>query len=82
MTDDAWEAVTGTDIWILDALRYTPHPTHVHVEKALEWIARAKPKRAILTNMHIDIDHATIQAETPNHIDAAFDGMTIELPAP
>ena len=81
MTEEAWEAVRGLDVWVLDALRYTPHPTHAHVEKSLGWIAKAAPKRAVLTNMHIDIDHATIEAETPDHIDAAFDGMRIELPA-
>lgn len=82
MTADAWAAVTGADVWILDALRYTPHPTHVHYDRALEWIARAAPTRAVLTNMHIDLDHATVQADTPAHVDAAFDGMTLTLPVP
>ena len=72
MTDAAWKAVDGLKIWVLDALRYTPHPTHAHVERSLEWIERAKPERAVLTNMHIDIDHATIEAETPDHISAAL----------
>ena len=78
MTDAAWDAVAGVGVWVLDALRYTPHPSHTHVEQSLEWIARAAPKRAVLTNMHIDIDYATIQAETPEHIDAGYDGMVIE----
>ena len=82
MTPEAWAAVSDLDIWVLDALRYTPHPTHAHVDRALEWIARAAPRRAVLTNMHIDIDHATIQADTPDHIDAAYDGMVLELPCP
>ena len=42
---------------------------------------RAAPKNAVLTNMHNDLDYATICAETPNHITAAFDGMQIRLPA-
>ena len=45
----------------------------------LEWIARAAPKRAVLTNMHIDLDYETLEAETPDHITPAFDGMKIEL---
>jgi phosphoribosyl 1,2-cyclic phosphate phosphodiesterase len=77
MKDEAWTALGGLDCWVLDALRYTPHPTHVHVEKALEWLERSGTRRGVLTNMHIDIDHATISAETPDHISAAYDGMTI-----
>jgi phosphoribosyl 1,2-cyclic phosphate phosphodiesterase len=77
--DDTWPALAALDVWIVDALRRTPHPTHAHLSLTLDWIARAKPARAVLTNMHIDLDHATIEDETPDHISAAFDGMVIEL---
>ena len=80
MYDQSWEAVQGLDIWVLDALRREPHPTHIHLEKALDWIAQAAPKRAVLTNMHIDLDYATVDAETPEYITPAFDGMVLELP--
>lgn len=79
MTDAAWAAVQGLDMWIVDALRYEPHPTHSHVEKTLGWIKQAAPKRAILTNLHIDIDYATICNETDAHITAAYDGLKITL---
>ena len=78
MTEAAWEAVRGLDCWVLDALRRKPHPTHVHFAKALDWIERAKPRRAVLTNMHIDLDYATVEAETPAHVMPAHDGMVIE----
>lgn len=77
---DAVEELAGLKVWILDALRRKPHPTHFHLDEALAWIARMEPERAVLTNMHTDLDHATLQAETPDHIDAAYDGMVIELP--
>lgn len=77
MTDEAWTAVEGLDCWILDALRRSPHPTHAHLDLALEWIERAGPRRAVLTNMHIDLDYETVAAETPDHIAPAFDGMVI-----
>jgi phosphoribosyl 1,2-cyclic phosphate phosphodiesterase len=80
MTDQAWAAVKGVDCWILDALRRTPHPTHSHLEQSLEWIARAGPKRAVLTNMHIDLDYATLEAETPDNITPAYDGMVLSYP--
>lgn len=75
--DPAWEALTDLDCWILDALRRTPHPTHAHLALALEWIERAAPRRAVLTNMHIDLDYAQVDAETPGHVTPAYDGMTI-----
>ena len=78
----AWPALKGLDCWILDALRRDPHPTHAHLARSLEWIDRAAPRRAVLTNMHIDLDHATVEAETPAHITPAFDGMTISYEVP
>lgn len=79
--DDAWEALKDLDIWVLDALRRTPHPTHAHLDRALEWIARAAPARAVLTNMHIDMDYAAVDADTPPHVTPAYDGMVLELDA-
>ena len=76
--DDSRPALEGLDLWIVDALRRSPHPTHAHLDLTLEWIAEFKPKRAILTNMHIDMDYATVDAETPDHITPAYDGMVIE----
>jgi phosphoribosyl 1,2-cyclic phosphate phosphodiesterase len=78
--DDVWPHLENLDCFIVDALRRTPHPTHAHLDLALEWIARTAPKRAVLTNMHIDLDYATVEAETPDHITPAYDGMTITYP--
>ncbi|WP_417607345.1 MBL fold metallo-hydrolase [Primorskyibacter flagellatus] len=77
MTDEAWSQVENLDCWVLDALRRKPHPTHSHLAQSLDWIAQAAPRRAVLTNMHNDLDYATIEAETPDHITPAFDGMVI-----
>ena len=78
--DDSWPMLEGLECWILDALRYKPHPTHAHLALALEWIARAAPRRAVLTNMHVDLDHARLEAETPDHVTPAHDGMVLEFP--
>ena len=77
--EESWPWLEGLDVWIIDALRRKPHPTHAHLEMTLGWIARAAPKRAILTNMHVDLDYATLCHETPDHITPAHDGMVIEL---
>ena len=78
ISDDVVKTLSGLDCWVLDALRRTPHPTHFHLERSLEWIDRIAPKRAVLTNMHNDLDYAALEAETPDHITPAYDGMTIE----
>lgn len=75
--DPVWPLLDGLECWIVDALRRTPHPTHAHLDLALEWIARVRPERAVLTNMHIDLDYATVAAETADHITPAFDGMVL-----
>lgn len=78
LDEDAFAALEGIDTWVLDALRDTPHPTHSHVEQSLEWIARVKPRRAILTNMHIDLDYAELSARLPEGVVAAFDGLMFD----
>jgi phosphoribosyl 1,2-cyclic phosphate phosphodiesterase len=67
------------DVWIIDALRHRPHPSHFSLSEALQWVERLKPKRAILTNMHIDLDYATLKADLPRGIEPAYDGMTIDF---
>ncbi|WP_136442783.1 MBL fold metallo-hydrolase [Pacificoceanicola onchidii] len=78
--DESWPLLADLDCWIVDALRRTPHPTHAHLDLALEWIARAKPKTAVLTNMHIDLDYETVRNETAAHIEPAYDGMILTHP--
>jgi len=79
--ETTWPLLQGLDIWVLDALRRKPHPSHVHLERSLEWITRAAPKRAVLTNMHIDLDYEAVKAETPANVTPAYDGMVLSLPA-
>lgn len=74
-------ALAGTEVWIVDALRYRPHPSHFSVDDALAWIGRIKPSRAILTNLHSDLDYDDLRTKLPPHVEPAFDGLTIALPA-
>ncbi len=78
--EPAWAQLTALDIWIVDALRRDPHPTHAHLAQTLDWIARAAPARAVLTNMHIDLDYRTVMEETPAHVEPAYDGLVMTLP--
>lgn len=75
---DSIAMLDGLEIWIVDALRRTPHPSHMHLPETLEWVARIKPKLAILTDMHTDMDYQRLKAELPHDIIPAFDGMSFE----
>lgn len=79
LSDDSIAALQGLDVWIVDALRYIPHPSHFSVKQALEWIERLQPKRAILTHLHVDLDYDSLRRELPAHVEPAFDGMQIEF---
>lgn len=77
--DETAALLHDLDTWVVGALRYEPHPSHLSVDEALAWIERLRPRRAILTHMHNDLDYATLKASLPAHVEPAFDGMQITL---
>lgn len=79
MPDATWDGLNNLDLWIVDALREKPHPTHAHLELALEWIARARPGRSVLTNMHIDMDYQALKARLPAGVEPGYDGWRADL---
>jgi phosphoribosyl 1,2-cyclic phosphate phosphodiesterase len=76
LSQEAAAMLSGLDLWIVDALRYVPHPSHFSVAQALEWIEILRPKRAILTHLHIDLDYDALKRELPEHVVPAYDGMS------
>jgi phosphoribosyl 1,2-cyclic phosphate phosphodiesterase len=79
MPTESIEVLRDLEVLIIDALRYTPHPTHFSVDEALALIAEVKPARAILTNMHTDVDYDTLRGRLPENVEPAFDGMVFEI---
>jgi phosphoribosyl 1,2-cyclic phosphate phosphodiesterase len=79
MPDDSAAALTGLDLWIVDALRHTPHPSHFSLSQTLDWIGRLKPRRAVLTNMHTDLDYDALREALPPNVEPGFDGMRISV---
>ena len=79
LDEAAFAALAGVELWIVDCLRYEPHPTHAHFEKALEWIERIKPKCAILTHMNQTLDYDDLASRCPPGVEPGFDGLVIEL---
>jgi phosphoribosyl 1,2-cyclic phosphate phosphodiesterase len=47
----------------------------------LSWIAALKPRRAILTNLHVDLDYQTLRRELPQGVEPAYDGLAVEFEA-
>ncbi|MFC3051040.1 MBL fold metallo-hydrolase [Kordiimonas pumila] len=79
LPESAFDILDGVKVWVVDALRYDPHPTHSHLKQTLEWIERLKPDCAILTHMTWDMDYQTLVNNLPQGVEPAFDGMVIEL---
>ncbi|MDP5306476.1 MBL fold metallo-hydrolase [Paracoccus spongiarum] len=79
--ETAWPLLAGAEVFICDALRPEPHPSHAHLAQALDWLARAAPRRGVLTNMHIDMDYDQVMAATPDHVVPAHDGMVLTASA-
>jgi len=79
LSEEAFATLDGIRVWIVDALRYEPHPTHPHLDLTLEWIARVRPERAILTHMTWDMDYDTLRRELPDGVEPAFDGLVVRI---
>lgn len=77
LDENAFAVLAGTKVWIVDALRHKPHPSHAHVALALEWIARVKPRQAVLTNLHQDLDYEALKNSLPAGVEPAYDGLTV-----
>jgi phosphoribosyl 1,2-cyclic phosphate phosphodiesterase len=75
----SWRFLENLDLWIIDGLRYAPHPSHFSVNDALAWIDRFKPRRAVITNMHSDLDYEVLRQSLPPNVVPAHDGMRLVL---
>jgi len=80
MPAETFAALEGLSLWIVDALRETPHPTHAHLGKSLDWVAQLRPAHTVLTNMHIDLDYQTLKARLPANVEPGYDGWSADFP--
>lgn len=81
LPDDSFAVLEGVKTWIVDALQMSAHGTHALLERTLSWIARLKPERAILTNLHVTMDYRTLCGILPPGVEPAFDGMIVPFRA-
>jgi phosphoribosyl 1,2-cyclic phosphate phosphodiesterase len=77
---ESWSQLENLDLWVIDGLRYTGHPSHFSLDEALSWIDRFKPRRAVITNMHSDLDYEVLRQSLPPNVIPAYDGMRLTLP--
>jgi phosphoribosyl 1,2-cyclic phosphate phosphodiesterase len=80
LSEEALSKLHGLDLFVVDCLRFDPHPTHAHFGKALEWVERLKPKHTVLTHMNHTVDYDVIKAKCPPGVEPAYDGLEIEVP--
>lgn len=81
LPEESFAVLEGVDTWIVDALQEKPHPTHAHLDLTLEWIARIRPRRAILTDLHTHMDYQALKRKLPAGVEPAYDGMSVEAAA-
>ncbi|MBB4098018.1 MBL fold metallo-hydrolase [Sphingomonas kyeonggiensis] len=67
------------DLWVVDCLRRTPHPTHAHLDAVLGWVRDLAPRRALLAHMDNSMDYATLIATLPAGVEPGYDGMEVAL---
>ncbi|WP_288585493.1 MBL fold metallo-hydrolase [uncultured Methylobacterium sp.] len=79
MPDAAKAALRNLDLLIVDALRDSPHPTHFSVSDALALIEEVAPRRAVLTNLHTDLDYETLRRRLPPGVVPAYDGLSLAV---
>jgi phosphoribosyl 1,2-cyclic phosphate phosphodiesterase len=72
-------ALEGLDLWVVDCLRFEPHPTHAHFDRVMEWVARLQPKHTVLTHLNHQTDYDAVLARCPPGVEPAYDGMAIEI---
>jgi phosphoribosyl 1,2-cyclic phosphate phosphodiesterase len=79
LNEAAFACLAGVTVWVVDCLRMTPHPTHSHLARTLDWIAQVRPNRAVLTHMDASLDYATLAAMLPEGVEPGRDGLVLEL---
>jgi len=76
-TEEMDDLFASLDVWVVDALRRAPHPTHANLAMTLDAIERLKPRRAILTHMDQSMDYVRLARELPANVEPGYDGLEI-----
>jgi phosphoribosyl 1,2-cyclic phosphate phosphodiesterase len=77
--DASWPLVEGVELLVIDALRHRPHPTHFSVADALAVVERLDPQQAWFTHICHDLPHVETSAALPEHVQLAYDGLSVSF---
>lgn len=80
LPDEAFDILDGVDTWVVGCLGASPHPTHAHVDRAVEWMERIKPRRGVITHMSPKLDYDALRRQLPPGIEPAYDGLVLDCP--
>ena len=75
---DVMASLSGVPVWIVDACREEPHPSHAHLDRTLEWIADVRPGVAVLTHMNHTMDYRRLCERLPTGVIPGHDGLRLE----
>ena len=78
LSETAFAVLAGVEIWIVDCQGMEEHRTHSHLAQTLEWIARVRPRRAVLTHLGHTMDYATVRALCPPGVEPGVDGLVLD----
>jgi len=81
LPEDSLPLLEGLDTWVVGCFQRQPHKVHANLDQVLEWVARLKPRRTVLTHMSTAMDYRTLLRELPPGVEPGFDGMVLEVPA-
>lgn len=79
LDEAAFAALEGVEVWLVDCVREEPHPVHAHLELTLSWIARLRPRLAVLIHMGPSLDYEALRQRLPSGVVPAYDGMVIDV---
>jgi len=79
LDDRAYAALEDLDLWIVDCLRFEPHPTHAHFDLTMSWVERVRPKRTLLTHLNHMVDYDELARRCPPGVEPAYDGLCVDL---
>jgi phosphoribosyl 1,2-cyclic phosphate phosphodiesterase len=79
MTNAMRDLYTGLDLWVVDALRRAPHPTHPNLDSVLGWVGELEPRRTALVHMDTSMDYADLTASLPLGVEPGYDGMELQV---
>ncbi len=77
--DESLPNLQNLDVWIVDALRRSRHPSHWSLSETVSWIEKINPGKALITNMHVDLDYQFVDKNTPENVTPCHDGLTFTI---